>query len=200
MKKILFLVAVALFAASGSVYAQSKADFKEAKKRAKALTKQGYYSIDHHSIESHLVDFYELEEENQIFIGMASGYGNEKVAKNAARRDAMRECVEMANSIFKGIGDELEGKLDTETIDNLTMASTSKFEGRVADGMRVKFNIFKEENGQYSCHAYCYVSKETFEEAAKSAWQEAADQATKDAQATAEYSNEVTNLINNHEF
>ena len=131
---------------------------------------------------------------------MASDYASEKVAKNAARRDAMRACVELASSEFKGVSDELEGKLDSETIDDLTMASTSKFEGKVEQGMNVKFNLFQNNKGKYSCQAYCYIDKKQFNEAIKSAWEEAAEQAVKDAKASAEFSKEITNLINNHGF
>lgn len=200
MKKFLLCLAVCTFAISGTCFAQSKYDIKEAKKQAKVLTKQNWYSNDHHSIESHLVSFYELEDECQIFIGMASDYASEKVAKNAARRDAMRACVELASSEFKGVSDELEGKLDSETIDDLTMASTSKFEGKVEQGMNVKFNLFQNNKGKYSCQAYCYIDKKQFNEAIKSAWEEAAEQAVKDAKASAEFSKEITNLINNHGF
>lgn len=201
MKKILVFVTMIMVALSGTCFAQTKSQIKDAKKQAKLLQKEGWKSDSHRTLESLLLEFTMLEEENEIYVGRAEDYDNEKVAKNAARRDALRECVEVANSHFKGIGDELEGKLKTETIDNLTMAATSKFEGKVTAGFNVKFTIYKEnKNGKISCQSFCFINKKKFAEAEKTAIQEAAEEAGLEAKAVGDYSKEVTNIINSHEF
>ena len=197
MKKILFLMVAALFAISGNVNAQVT---KSAKSNAKRMAKEGWYSGDYHSMEEHFTAFDALAKENYTFTGKASGCEYEKVAKNLARRDAMRGLVEEASTVFKGGASELEGKVDKKTLDDITAASVSKFEGKVSDGVKTKFFLFKKEGAYFGCTAYCYIEKKVVEQAKKSAWQEALEEAAQDTKAAQVFTDEVKNLINAYDF
>lgn len=186
-------MAIAVVVSVEFVSAQSKAIQKEAKKAAKSLKKQGWYADSNHTLEYCLARFTELEEENETFVGRASGFGNEKVAKNAARRDAIRESIEAATSAFRGIGDELEGKLNGQAIDNLTMASVSKYEGKIESEMKVSFVLFKRNpDNTFDAQAYVYVPQNTASEARK----EAMIDALKETAIAETYINEIEKIVN----
>ena len=200
MKKMLFFATMLCFVMLGTTNAQTKYEIKEAKKQAKRMIKDGWKSESHKSIEVLFLEFYSLEKEYEIYVGRADDYGFVGVAKNAARLDALRECIEVANTYFKGVGDQLQGKLDSKTIDNLTMAASSEFEGKIADGFQVKFSLSKSQNGSISVQSYCYINRQKVEEAKKSAIQAAAEQAGIEAIAVGNYSKEIQNIINSHDL
>ena len=199
MKKTLLFTAFAVvcaaltIAASEVSFAQSKAATKEAKKAAKELKKQGWYIDGNHSMEYCLAKFMELEEENETFIGRSSNYDNEKVAKNAARRDGVRESIELTSSQFRGIGDEMEGKLNNETLDNLVMASINKYEGKIEGKMRVSFVLFKKNpNNKYDAQVYMYLQKQVANEYKK----EAMIDGLKETAIAETYINEIERIVN----
>ncbi len=199
MKKIFLVAALIMVAFSGSCFAQTKAQTKEAKKQAKVLQSEGWEAEGHRTIEGLLIDFILLEEENEIYIGRAEDYDSKGVAKNMARIDAMQSCVEEASMFFKGVIDRMQGKLNSETADNITNTSAAKFEGKIAQGFKSKFNLYKvDKNGRISCQSFCYINREKAEELKKTALQEAAEEATIEAKAIGDFSKEVTNIINNH--
>ena len=90
-----------------SVYGQTKAQLKEAKKQAKALAKEGWHADGG----VHSVEYYMLEAENELIEGRASGLINTKVA-------AAQEYIRINTAYFVGAGAEMQGKMGEETIDN----------------------------------------------------------------------------------
>lgn len=195
MKTFINLVttAICLILAINASYAQTKYDVKTAKKTAKTLTKEGWRTDGgHRTIESYLLKYYEIETENELIIGRSSDQGNEKIAKNAARRDAIREFIELASTEMKGIGNELEGTLDKQAIDNLTTASISKFAGKAENEISVSFVLYKTQpNGKISCQSYCYINKKKYE----SLKQEAFKEAINEAEGVKNYNKKVQDII-----
>ncbi len=171
--------AICLVLAINVSYAQTKYDVKTAKKTAKTLAKDGWRTDGgHRTIESYLLKYYEIETENELIIGRSSDQGNEKIAKNAARRDAIREFIELAGTEMKGVGNELEGMLDKKTIDNLTTASISKFSGKAENEISVSFVLYKTQaDGNISCQSYCYINKKKYENLKQEAFKEAINEA-----------------------
>lgn len=185
MKKIIsLLVAVIIAATSFSAQAQSKQQAKqikkEAKKYARTLEKEGWKPAEAFSIESSLINYYTLvgAENIEKVTGHSSDHVNEKVAKNAARRDAAREYAESLNQYFEGVGKELEGKIDGEGIDNLVVASKNKFAAGISKELSISFVILKTNSkGTTDCRIFCSVSEEAAERARKQAIKNALEDA-----------------------
>lgn len=200
MKRSMFfaaVIAVLCFAVNTS--AQSKYEIKDAKKAAKTLQKDGWKTDGGtRTIESCLIAYNQLAANNELVEGRSAGIkgNNTKVAQSLAKQNALREYVQMNNSFFEGVGNELEGKVGDETIDNITNAVKSKFVGSVEGKMKVSFVLFKtESNGTLSCIAYCYLSSAAAEAAKESARQQAMSEAVKDAESVKDFNASVNEII-----
>lgn len=169
MKRVAIIYLALLCLCPYVAMAQTKQQIKDAKRQAKALQEQGWVSDSHRTIESYLIEFAQLEVENDVYIGRADECANDRIAKNSARRDAMRSCVEEATMEFVGSGEELEER----SADDFTQAVSSGFEGRIADGFHLKFVIYKRQQGKVSCQAFCYVARDEVERAREGAYNEA---------------------------
>lgn len=196
---MIFAAIVAVMCFSVNTSAQSKYEIKDAKKTAKALEKDGWKTNGGtRSIESYLLSWNKLEGEYELVLGRSAGVkgNNSKVAQSLAKQNALREYVQMNNSFFEGVGNELEGKVGDETIDNISNAVKSKFSGAVEGKMRVSFVLFKTEaDGTLSCIAYCYLSSADAEAARESARQIAMQEAMKDAKSVKEFNASVNEII-----
>lgn len=198
-KSMLFAAIVAVLCFSVNTSAQTKYEIKDAKKAAKVLQKEGWKTNGGtRSIESYLIAYNQLAAENELLQGRSSGISgnNTKVAQSLAKQNALREYVQMNNSFFEGVGNELEGKVGGETIDNITNAVKSKFVGSVEGKMKVSFVLFKTEaDGTLSCIAYCYLSSAAAEAAKESARQQAMQEASKDAKSVKDFNASVNEII-----
>ena len=196
---MLFAAIIAVLCFSVSTFAQSKYEIKDAKKAAKVLQKEGWKTNGGtRSIESYLIAYNQLAVENELLQGRSSGIkgNNTKVAQSLAKQNALREYVQMNNSFFEGVGNELEGKVGGETIDNISNAVKSRFAGAVEGKMKVSFVLFKTTpDGKLSCIAYCYVSSAAAEAARESARQLAMQEAMKDAKSVKEFNASVNEII-----
>ena len=145
-KSMLFAAIIAVLCFSVNTSAQSKYEIKDAKKAAKVLQKEGWKTNGGtRSIESYLIAYNQLAVENELLQGRSSGIkgNNTKVAQSLAKQNALREYVQMNNSFFEGVGNELEGKVGGETIDNITNAVKSKFVGSVEGKMNATRLVLK---------------------------------------------------------
>lgn len=201
MKKSIFFAAFAALLTLASVnvtYAQSKQDIKEAKKTAKVLEKEGWSPRPAiRTIESYLLSYYSLTPDNELLPpGRSSGIVGEKVAQSFAIRNAIRQYVEMNNSFFEGVGNELEGKVGGKTIDDVTNAVKSRFAGAIEKNVRLHFVLFKKEpDGTDSCVAYCFITSRVAEEAKEYARQQAMKEAMDDAKSVKDFNSAVNEII-----
>ena len=201
MKK--FIIIIATFAAAFSLSAtvaegQSRQLVKEAKKTARALTKEGWKTDGGiHSIEYYLLRYYALEEENELIEGRASGISdnNTRVAANLATQNAAQEYVRLNTSYFKGAGADLMGKLKSETVDNVVNGTISRFEGGINGKLSVSFVLFRENGGQLNCIAYCYIDKKKAEDLRREAMEGAIDE----AELANEFYDTVSRMVNGNE-
>lgn len=198
-KSMIFAAIVAVMCFAVNATAQSKYEIKDAKKQAKTLQKDGWKTDGGtRSIEACLIAYNQLRGDNELVEGRSSGVdgNNTKVAQSLAKQNALREYVQMNNSFFEGVGNELEGKVGGETIDNISNAVKSRFTGAVEGKMKVSFVLFKTTpDGKLSCIAYCYVSSAAAEAARESARQIAMQEAMKDAKSVKEFNASVNEII-----
>lgn len=196
MKRISIIAALAAaltMVFAPAMYGQTKMQLKEAKKQAKALTKEGWKSEGgHHTIEYYLVQYYMLEGENELVQGFASGLANTKVAASQARINAAQEYVRLNTAYFVGAGAEMQGQMSGETIDNAVDGALRGFGGAIEGNLSISFLLFKEVNGKYDCRAYGYVNREKAEELRK----RALESAIEDTKMADEFYDAVSKMVN----
>ncbi len=196
MKKIMMMAVACMVALSGSVFAQTKYDVKEAKKQAKVLAKDGWknYNVGI-SIERQLIDLIPIYQNNLVFIGNFEGARSRDVAANNAMQNALEQCVRLMDTEITGVNASVQGTLNEATINDMTTQAKALFEGRIAEGMRLHLRLVQEMgNGAYAAQVYCYIDKKIIEEM-KTEYQKAAEDATKNAKATGDHLREVSKNI-----
>ena len=196
MKKISIIAALAAALSlvfAPALYGQTKAQLKEAKKQAKALTKEGWKTEGgHHSIEYYLAQYYMLETENELVQGRSSGMTKTNVAASQARTNAAQEYVRLNTAYFVGAGAEMQGQMSGETIDNAVDGALRGFGGAIEGNLSISFLLFKEKDGKYDCIAYGYINKKKAEELRK----KALEGAIEDTEMANDFYDAVSRMVN----
>lgn len=197
MKKILsLLICVLMF--SGSMYAQSKQEIKEAgkiaKTQAKQLSKEGWKLLESGTLES-VLKAHALKKKSgdvEEIVGTANRMRSINLGKTTARNNAMNEYAESAKSMIRGrIATDLRD-IDENQVENLVSGYERMVLKEINGELKSAYTLYKEnKDGKYDLRGYFLVDQEAASKARKRAMQLALEE----SELAHEYGNEISNFI-----
>lgn len=197
MKKILsLLICTLLF--SGSMYAQSKQEIKEAEKiaktQAKQLTKDGWKLLESGTLESVLKahEMKKISGEIEEIVGTAIKMRSINLGKTTARNNAMNEYAESAKSMIRGrITTDLRD-IDENQVENLVSGYERLVLKEINGEVKSAYTLYREnKDGKYDVRGYFIVDQESASKARKRAM----EMALEESELAHKYGNEISNFI-----
>jgi len=175
MKKlvIFFLMSLFVIGSSNEVFSQSKLEKKQAKAKAKSVTKltkqlsKEGWQIDSQTktLEEALLDHkvaMEKDENNYEIIGRVSGVTSRNVAHANANHNAAVAYAQLAKkSMLRGVETSNVGNIGGEEFDNFTGAYERLVSGAIEKELKESFAIYREDaNGKKEYNVYYIVNED----------------------------------------
>jgi len=197
MKKILFLLICTLMF-SGSMYAQSKQEIKEAEKvaksQAKQLTKDGWKLLESGTLEAVLKTHCLKKKTADVeeIVGTANKMRSINLGKTTARNNAMNEYAESAKSMIRGrITTDLRD-IDENQVENLVSGYERLVLKEINGEVKSSYTLYREnKDGKYDVRGYFLVDLESASKARKRAM----ELALEESELAHKYGNEISNFI-----
>lgn len=173
MKKLLMLAMGLIIAISGALAQPNTSDkalWKQAKKRAKELVKEGWKTNGSKSIEGYLFEHLmklEENESNQELISDVIGQTNVQTMNQAKRWAIINASTEYATSAIQMVKGKITSEItagieDVSSVDNFYAGYESCVVKEIQGELKLSFSLYREKkDGKIDCRIYYLINEDS---------------------------------------